>query len=81
MDPASTIGPKARNFLSNEDTPGLAPRFFIGTTRTARGLTVICVRDDTEYGLAKKVSDEDFAAIKLVEIAPFESWNYCILPR
>jgi hypothetical protein len=45
------------------------------------GLTVICVRDDTEYELAKKVSDEDFATIKLLEIAPFEAWNYRILPR
>jgi hypothetical protein len=53
----------------------------IGTTRTTRGLTVICVCDDTEYELTKKVSDEDFAAIKLVEIEPFESWNYHILPR
>jgi hypothetical protein len=53
----------------------------IGATRTAAGLTVICVRDDTEYELAKKVSDEDFATIKLLEIAPFESWNYRILPR
>jgi hypothetical protein len=42
---------------------------------------VICVRDDTEYELAKKVSDEDFATIKLVEIAPFALWNYRILPR
>ncbi|MDR1099868.1 MAG: ISAzo13 family transposase [Treponema sp.] len=50
----------------------------IGTTRTTTGLTVICVRDDTEYKLAKKVSDEDFATINLVKIAPFESWNYCI---
>jgi hypothetical protein len=46
----------------------------------ATGLTVICVRDDTEYELAKKVSDEDFAAIILVKITPFESWNYRILP-
>jgi hypothetical protein len=52
----------------------------IGATQTTTGLTVICVRDDTEYELAKKVSDEDFATIKLVKIAPFESWNYCILP-
>jgi hypothetical protein len=52
----------------------------IGTTRMATGLTVICVRDDTEYELAKKVSDEDFATINLVKITPFESWNYCILP-
>jgi hypothetical protein len=52
----------------------------IGAAQTTTGLTVICVRDDTEYELAKKVSDEDFATIKLVKIAPFESWNYCILP-
>jgi hypothetical protein len=43
----------------------------IGTTRTVTGLTVICVRDDTEYELAKKVCDEEFATINLVKIAPF----------
>jgi len=53
----------------------------IGATRTTTGLEVICVRDDTEYKLAKKVSNEDFATIQLVKIAPFESWNYRILPR
>jgi hypothetical protein len=53
----------------------------IGTTRTTTGLTVICVRDDTEYKLAQKVSDEDFAKINLVKIAPFESWNYRISPQ
>jgi hypothetical protein len=42
---------------------------------------VICVRDDTEYELAKRVSDEDFAKINLVKIAPFESWNYRIAPQ
>jgi hypothetical protein len=53
----------------------------IGATRTTTGLKVICVRDDTEYELAKKVSDEDFATINLATIPPFESWNYRILPR
>ncbi|MDR1147184.1 MAG: ISAzo13 family transposase [Spirochaetaceae bacterium] len=53
----------------------------IGATRTSTGLTVICVRDDTEYKLAKKVSDEDFATINLVKITPFVSWNYRILPQ
>jgi hypothetical protein len=53
----------------------------IGATRTTAGLKVICVRDDTEYELAKKVSDEDFAAINLVKTAPFESWNYTVLPH
>jgi hypothetical protein len=51
----------------------------IGSTRTNAGLEVICVRDDTEYQLAKKVSDADFDAILIVRIHPFESWNYKIL--
>jgi len=53
----------------------------IGSTRTTTGLEVICVRDDTEYELAKKVSDKDFESINIVKIAPFESWNYKILQR
>jgi len=53
----------------------------IGSTQTTAGLKVVCVRDDTEYALAKKVSDKDFAEINLVNIAPFVSWNYQILPR
>ena len=53
----------------------------IGSTQTTTGLRVICVRDDTEYELAKKVSNKDFAEINLVKIAPFESWNYRILPQ
>jgi hypothetical protein len=53
----------------------------IGATQTTNGLRVICVRDETEYELAKKVSDEDFRNIKIVTINPFESWNYRILPR
>jgi hypothetical protein len=53
----------------------------IGSTRTTTGLKVICVRDDTEYKLAKKVSDEDFAKINIEKIAPFESWNYRLLHR
>ena len=51
----------------------------IGATRT--GLKVLCVRDDSEYELAQKVSDEDFSTIKLVKITPFESWNYRVLPH
>jgi hypothetical protein len=53
----------------------------IGSTSTNAGLEVICVRDDTEYQLAKKVSDDDFDIILIVRIHPFESWNYKILPR
>jgi hypothetical protein len=53
----------------------------IDSTQTAAGLKVICARDDAEYELGKKVSDEDFTAMNLVKIIPFGSWNYCILPQ
>jgi transposase len=52
----------------------------IGSTRTDAGLKVICVRDDTDYELAKKVSDDDYDAIKIERISPFGSWNYKISP-
>ena len=52
----------------------------IGSTKTTTGLEVICVRDDTEYKLARKVSDEDFETISIVRISPFETWNYKIIP-
>jgi hypothetical protein len=45
------------------------------------GLKVICVRDDAEYKLARKVSDEDFDSINIAKIAPFECWNYRISPQ
>ena len=53
----------------------------IGDTRTTTGLEVICVRDDTEYKLAKKISDKEFAKINIIKIHPFDSWNYKILSR
>jgi len=52
----------------------------IGSTRTTKGLVVMCVRDDTEYKLAQKVSDEDFEAIPIEKIPPFGLWNYKISP-
>jgi hypothetical protein len=52
----------------------------IGSTQTSTGLKVICVRDDTEYELAKKVSDEDFKSINMDKIAPFGCWNYFLRP-
>ena len=53
----------------------------IGSPTTATGLNVICVRDDTEYKLKKKVSDDDFESININKIPPFDSWNYTISPR
>jgi len=52
----------------------------IGSTRTSTGLEVVCVCDDTEYELAKKVSDDDFESISINKIPPFQNWNYKILP-
>ena len=52
----------------------------IGSAKTTTGLKVICVRDDTEYELARKVSDEDFEAISIDKIKPFVAWNYKIFP-
>jgi hypothetical protein len=53
----------------------------IGSTTATTGLKVICVRDDTEYELAKKVSDFEFETVNLTKIAPFDAWNYYILPH
>jgi len=50
----------------------------IGSTKTTTGLEVICVRDDTKYELAKKVSDEQFESIDIEILEPFECWNYKI---
>jgi hypothetical protein len=53
----------------------------IGATQTTKGLRVVCVRDDTRYELAKKVSNKEFKRINLEKIAPFENWNYQISPQ
>jgi DNA-binding transcriptional regulator GbsR (MarR family) len=53
----------------------------ISSTLTTTGLEVVCVRDDTEYELSKKVTDDEFKAILINRIPPFDTWNYKILPR
>ena len=53
----------------------------IGGTKTTTGLSVICVRDDTEYELKRTVSDDEFESIILIDIPPFATWNYRILPH
>jgi len=53
----------------------------IGSTTTKTGLKVICQRDDSVYETAKKVSDEDFAAINIARIEPFGNWNYYFIPH
>jgi transposase len=53
----------------------------IGSTTTTTGLKVICQRDNNTYELAKTVSDENFKAIKIETIAPFDNWNYILKPK
>ena len=53
----------------------------IGSTQTTKGLRVVCIRDDTEYELARKVSDEEFAGINIEKIGAFGAWNYRISPQ
>jgi hypothetical protein len=48
----------------------------IGSTTTTTGLKVICQTDNSEYKLSKKVTDEQFEALPVIKIPPFESWNY-----
>jgi hypothetical protein len=53
----------------------------IGSTTTTSGLKIVCVKDDTVYKIGVKVSDDDFAAIKIKESSTLPSWNYIISPR
>jgi hypothetical protein len=53
----------------------------ISNTTTKTGLSVICERDNSIYPLAQKVRDDDFQAINIRKISPFNEWNYIILPR
>jgi len=53
----------------------------IGSTTTTTGLKIICVKDDSIYQLGKKVSDEDFAAIKIKYETICSDWNYIISPH
>jgi len=53
----------------------------ISNTTTAKGLRVICQRDDNIYPLKQKVSDDDFQKINIRKIPPHGEWNYIISPR
>jgi hypothetical protein len=50
----------------------------IGSTTTAAGLKVICQADNAVYELSKKIANEEFDALPIVKISPFESWNYMV---
>jgi hypothetical protein len=50
----------------------------ISSTTTKKGLKVICRADYTNYELKRTVSDEAFAAIKLLRLGDHGEWNYRI---
>ena len=52
----------------------------IGSTTTTTGLKVICVRDESVYGIGIKVSDEDFEKINIKKETICPDWNYIISP-
>ena len=55
-------------------------RLIAGTT-TAKGLSVTCRLDRRRYPVGRKVSDEEFAAIRLTPDPFHGEWNYSIRPR
>ena len=69
-----------RAFICERDEDGILKILGVGT-KTTTGLSVICVRDDTEYELKRTVSDDEFESIILIDIPPFATWNYRILPH
>jgi hypothetical protein len=50
----------------------------IGATSTQTGLKVLCMPDNCVYELSKTVSAEEFKAIHISAVPPFEQWNYII---
>ena len=53
----------------------------IGSTTTTTGLKIKCMKDDTVYKIGKKVSDEEYATIKIKKVSTMPSWNYIISPN
>jgi transposase len=52
----------------------------IASTTTTKGLTIVCVKDERRYDLGTVVTDEEFAAIKIIRDDILGNWNYAILP-
>jgi hypothetical protein len=53
----------------------------IGNTRTREGLQIRAELDTNQYATGIKVSDEEFAAIRVEEASFHGEWNYTIVPR
>jgi DDE family transposase len=55
-------------------------RLIAGTT-TAKGLKVTCRLDHRKYPVGRKITDEEFAHVKLKPNKFHGEWNYTIHPR
>jgi len=53
----------------------------IASTTTRTGLKVDCRLDTNKYATGKKISDKEFATIKLIPDKFHGDWNYTIKPR
>lgn len=53
----------------------------IANTTTAQGLTVTCRLDRRRYPVGKKISDAEFATVRLHPHPFHGEWNYAIRPR
>ena len=52
----------------------------IGSTKTKTGLSIKAKLDKRKYRTGKKVSEDEFEAIKLIKNKTLPQWNYTILP-
>lgn len=52
----------------------------IGSTKTARGLTIRCELDNGEYTLGRKVTDDELDAVNIERYEFHGEWNYTIWP-
>jgi len=53
----------------------------IASTKTKTGLKVKCVLDKNKYPTGKKISDEEYAKVKLEPNDFHGEWNYTIKPN
>jgi hypothetical protein len=52
----------------------------ITATKTAKGLSISCVLDESNYEKGIKISDDDFAKINIHKASFRGEWNYTIRP-
>lgn len=52
----------------------------IGSTRTSKGLEILCELDEGEYRTGKKVSDDELDAVVIERDSFHGEWNYTIYP-